>query len=172
MNRTKFRVKDVFKDDFGKRIARIDPNVVLENNLDAGDIICIYNDSTKKSTAAIAFPSDNRDSSTKIIRIDAILRRNLNASIDDIVRIRRTKSYLAQQVSFAGFKQAIIMKNPEILAEKLKNSLVSKGDIFSFRSGKKRVDLIVVNHTPQTDVVKMHENTAIFFQEKAYHEVS
>ena len=47
MNRMKFRVKDVFKDDFGKWIARIDPDVVLENNLNAGDTICIYNDSTK-----------------------------------------------------------------------------------------------------------------------------
>ncbi len=60
------------------------------------------------------------------------------------------------------------MKNPDILAEKLKNSLVSKGDIFSFRSGKKKVELIVVNHTPQTEVVKIHENTAIFFQKKTY----
>jgi len=59
------------------------------------------------------------------------------------------------------------VKNAEILAEKLKNSLVSKGDIFSFRAGKKRVDLIVINHTPQTEVVKIHGETTIFFQEKA-----
>ncbi len=168
MNEIKFRVKDVFKDDFGKGIARIDPDVVLENNLNAGDIICIYNDSMKKSTAAIAFPSDNRDKSTNVIRIDAILRRNLNASIDDVVRIKKTKSYLAQQVSFAGFQQAIILKKPDILADKLKNSLASKGDIFSFHSGNKRVDLIIINHTPQAEVVKIHENTSIFFQEKAY----
>ena len=164
----KFRVKDVFKKDFGKSIARIDPDAVLENNLNAGDIICIYDDSTNKSTAAIAFPSDSRDNGTSIIRIDAILRRNLNASIDDIVRVKKTKSYLAQQVSFAGFKQALILKKPDILAKKLKNSLVSKGDIFSFRTDEKRVDLIVINHTPQAEVVKIHENTSIFFQEKAY----
>ncbi len=168
MNEVKLRIKDVFKDDLGKSIARIDPELVLENNLNAGDTICIYNDSMKKSTAAMAFPSDNRDKGTKIIRIDAFLRRNLNALIDDIVRVRKTKSYLAQQVSFAGFQQAIILKKPDILAEKLKNSLVSKRDIFSFRSGNKRVDLIVINHTPQAEVVKIHENTSIFFQEKAY----
>ncbi|MEE9376491.1 MAG: hypothetical protein V3V33_00460 [Candidatus Lokiarchaeia archaeon] len=164
----KFRVKDVIKEDFGKNIARVDPDALLENNLNAGDIICIYDDSKQKSTAAIAFPSDNRDKGTNIIRIDAILRRNLNASIDDVVRIKKTKISLAQQVSFAGFQQAIILKKPDILAEKLKNSLVSKGDIFSFRSGKKKVDLIVINHTPQADVVKIYENTSIFFQEKAY----
>ncbi|TKJ21093.1 MAG: hypothetical protein CEE43_10465 [Promethearchaeota archaeon Loki_b32] len=80
MKNMKFGVKDVFKEDFGKNIARIDPEIIFENNLNAGDIICIYNDSTKKSTAAIAFPSDLKDKGTKIVRIDAILRRNLNAS--------------------------------------------------------------------------------------------
>ncbi len=170
MKNMKFSVKDVFKVDFGKNIARIDPEIIFENNLNAGDIICIYNDSTKKSTAAIAFPSDLKDKGTKIVRIDAILRRNLNASIDDIVRIRRIKSYLAQQVSLAGFQQNIVLKNPNILVEKLKNSLVSIGDIFSFCSGKKKIYLIVINHTPQADAVKIHEDTTIFFQEKAYQE--
>ncbi|TKJ16639.1 MAG: hypothetical protein CEE43_19550 [Promethearchaeota archaeon Loki_b32] len=170
MKNMKFGVKDVFKEDFGKNIARIDPEIIFENNLNAGDIICIYNDSTKKSTAAIAFPSDLKDKGTKIVRIDAILRRNLNASIDDIVRIRRIKSYLAQQVSLAGFQQNIVLKNPNILTEKLKNSLVSIGDIFSFCSGKKKIELIVINHTPQADAVKIHEDTTIFFQEKAYQE--
>ena len=168
----KLRIKDVIKEDLGRGIARIDPDAILENNLNAGDTICIYNDSMKKSTAAIAFPSDNRDKSKKIIRIDAILRRNLNASIDDIVRIKKIKVYLAQQVSFAGYRTGVILKNIDILAEKLKNRLVSKGDIFSFRSGNKKIDLIVVNHTPQTEVVKIHENAAIFFQENAYQEVS
>ena len=47
MKNMKFGVKDVFKEDFGKNIARIDPEIIFENNLNAGDIICIYNDSTK-----------------------------------------------------------------------------------------------------------------------------
>ena len=158
----KLRIKDLFKEDFGTRITRIDPDVILENNFNSGDTICIYNDSMKKSTGAIAFPSDKRDKGTNFIRIDAILRRN------DNVRFENTRSYLAQQVSFAGFNQGIIVKNAEVLTEKLKNCLVSKGDIFSFRAGTKRVDLIVINHTPQTEVVKIHENTSIFFQEKAY----
>lgn len=170
MKNMKFRVKDVFKVDFGKNIARIDPEIIFNNNLNAGDIICVYNDSTKKSTAAIAFPSEIRDKGTKFVRIDAILRRNLNTSIDDIVRIRRIKSYLAQQVSFAGFQQNIVLNNPNILVEKLKNSLVSIGDIFSFCSGKKKIELIVINHTPQADAVKIHEDTTIFFQENEYQE--
>ncbi len=44
----KLRITDAFKDDFGKDIARIDPKIVSESNIDVGDTICIYNDSTKK----------------------------------------------------------------------------------------------------------------------------
>lgn len=162
------RIKDAFKDDFGKGIARIDPNIVSEKDLDAGDSICIYNESTKKYTAAIIFPSEHRDKGTKIIRIDASLRRNLNASIDDVVRIKTVNENLAQQVSLAGIQTGLILKNPNILAEKLKNALVSKGDIFSFQVGNRKLDLIVINHTPQVDVVRIHKNTNFFCQKEPF----
>jgi len=45
---------------------------------------------------------------------------------------------------------------------------VSKDDIFSFCSGNVKVDLIIINHTPQTEIVKMIENTSIYCQEIAY----
>jgi len=92
-------------------------------------------------------------------------RRNLDASIDDVVRIQKTKDYLATQVIFAGYQKKYILKNSKILVEKLKNRLVSKGDIFSFRSGSNRVDLIVVDHAPQAQIVKIHKKTRVTMQE-------
>ncbi len=166
----KLKIKEAFKGDFGKGIARIDPQIVSESNINVGDAICIYNDSTKKTTAAIVFPSDIKDNSANIIRIDALLRRNLNASLEDIVRTKKTKNHLAQQVSLAGYKRGIILNNPDVLVKSLKDRVVSKGDIFTFRSGSKKVDLIVVNHTPQTEVVKIHKGTKIFCQEQAYYQ--
>ena len=155
------RVKDTFKEDIGMGIARIDPEMISEQKIDAGDTICIYNDSTQQFTPAIAYPSEHRDKGTKTIRIDAFSRRNLNASIDDIVRIQKTRDDLATQVSFAGYQKKYVMKNEKVLAEKLQNRLVSKGDILSFRNKEKRVDLVVVDHTPQTQVVKIHDKTRI-----------
>lgn len=147
----KLKIKDAFKADFGKGIARIDPKIVSENNIDVGDTICIYNEFKNKFTVAVVFPSDPRDEDTNIIRIDALLRRNLNANLEDIVKTKKTKNYLAQQVSFAGYKKEIILKNPDGLVKKLKDRVVSKGDIFTFRCGSNKVDLIVINHTPQTE---------------------
>ncbi len=169
INDIKLKVKDAFKGDFGKSIARIDPKIVLESNIDVGDTICIYNDSKKKLTAAIVSPNYPRDEGTNIIRIDALLRRNLNASLEDIVRTKKTKNYLAQQVSFAGYKKGIILKSPDVLVKTLKDRVVSKGDILTFRCGSEKIDLIVVNHTPQTEVVKIHQGTKIFCQEQAYY---
>lgn len=165
----KLRIKDAFKGDFGKGIAQIDPKIVSESNIDVGDTICIYNESKKKFTAAIVFPSDPRDEGTNIIRIDALLRRNLKATLEDIVKIKKTKNHLAQQVSFAGYKKEIILKNPDGLVKTLKDRVVSKGDIFTFRCENKKVDLIVINHTPQTEVVKIHNGTNIFCQKQAYY---
>ncbi len=165
----KLRIKDAFKGDFGKGIARIDPKIVSESNINVSDTICIYNDSTKKRTAAMVLPSVIKDNGTNIIRIDALLRRNLSASLEDIVRTKKTKNHLAQQVSFAGYKKGIILKNPIGLVKNLEDRVVSKGDIFTFQCGSNKIDLIVINHTPQTEVVKIHNGTNIFCQKQAYY---
>ncbi len=168
MNELKLRVRDIFKEDIGKDIARVDPAIFTEFNLKIDDLIQIINESNEKSTAAIVCPSDLRDKGKKVIRVDAFKRRNLGISVDDIVKIKKTKIALAQQVSFAGYKKGIILKNPKALIKELNNKLISKGDIFTFLAGNERIDLIVINHTPETEVVRMHTNTAIYCQEKAY----
>lgn len=114
MNEVKLRVKDVFKDDIGKSTARIDPEIFSETNLNTGEIINITSIISKKSTGAYIFPSNLKDKATRVIRIDANLRRNLSVKIDDIVRIKKTKINLAQQVSFAGFQKGIILKKPKV----------------------------------------------------------
>ena len=115
MNEMKLRVKDGFKADIGKCIARIDPEVFSAVNLNIGDIIHITNNTTKKSTGAFIFPSDLRDKGTRIIRLYANIRRNLGISINDVVKIKKTKIQLAQQVSFAGYQDGIILRNLGLL---------------------------------------------------------
>ena len=121
MIKRKFRVKDGFKVDIGKCIARIDPEIFSEVNLNTGDIIYITNVTSKKSTGTFIFPGDLRDKGTRIIRIDANIRRNLGISINDVVKIKKTKIKLAQQVSFAGYQEGIILRNPGLLKQKLEN---------------------------------------------------
>ncbi|MFX1574759.1 MAG: hypothetical protein ACFFB0_18645 [Promethearchaeota archaeon] len=172
MSELKLRVKDIFKEDNGKDIARIDPAVFTKFNINTNDIIQIINAYNENFTAAKVYPSDLKDKEKKIIRIDAFKRRNIGVLVDDIVIIKKTKIAFAQQVSFAGYKKGIILKNPKALVKKLNDKLVSKGDIFTFQTGSERVDLIVINHTPETVVVRMHPNTAIYCQEKFYDKIT
>ena len=164
----KLRIKDAFKEDLGKGIARCDPTLFLKHNLNSGDVVYIVSPSSKKNTGAYILPSDPKDKDTKIIRLDAQLRRNLSAIIDDIVIINKTKTQLAQQVSFAGYHKGISLKKPNALVEKLKKSLVTEGDIFTFRSSKEKMELIVINHTPTTEVVRIDKNTRIYCQPQPY----
>lgn len=168
MFKIKVQIKDAFKEDLGKGIARCDPALLLDYNLNSGDIINIISPSSKKNTAAYVFPSDLRDKDTRIIRLDAQLRRNLSSLIDDIVIIYKSRIDSAQQVSFAGYQKRISLLNPNLLKERLKNWLITKGDIITFVSGSEKLELIVINHTPQLEVVRIDRNTTLFCQEQSY----
>lgn len=169
-NRT-VRIKDAFKDDAGRGIIRADPEVVEEINLKTGDVIEIKHPVTKQKTAALLYPGKPEDVGSKSIRIDSSLRRNLNASIDDLVEIRKIKADLAQEITFAGLEEAVILKNSQQLANKLENRVITKGDILSFHSYGRRVDLIIVNYSPQADAVRIHLDTKIILSERSHKEL-
>ncbi|MFW9939772.1 MAG: hypothetical protein ACFFFT_01935 [Candidatus Thorarchaeota archaeon] len=164
----KLRIKDAFKEDLGKGIARCDPSLFSKYNLDSGDVIHIINPSSKNDTASYIHPSDPKDKDSQVIRLDAQSRRNLGAMIDDTVIINKTKTQSAQQISFAGYHKGISLKKPNLLMEKLKGHLVTIGDIFIFRSSKEKIELIVINHTPTTEVVRIGKNTRFFCQQQPY----
>jgi hypothetical protein len=52
-NPRKVRIKDAFKEDAGKGIIRIDPDVSNELNLKVGDVIEIVHPFTNKNTVAL-----------------------------------------------------------------------------------------------------------------------
>ena len=83
----KLRVKDAFKEDAGRGIVRIDPNIIDILDLKTGDVLEISHPVSNKVTAALLYPGRREDTGTGIIRMDTSLRRNLNASLDDIVKI-------------------------------------------------------------------------------------
>jgi transitional endoplasmic reticulum ATPase len=167
----KLRVKDAFKEDAGRGIVRIDPDLTSELNLKTGDVIEIAHPTTNLKTAALLWPGRTEDKETGIIRIDQSLRRNLGASLDDIVEIRKIEAALADKITFAGLKEAIILKNSQQLARKLENRVITKDDILSFYAYGRRIDLVVVDYSPKSDSVRIHLDTRIVFSEKSHREL-
>jgi len=167
----KVRVKDAFKQDAGRGRVRIDPALVDLQGWKTGDVIEISHPQTLERTAALLYPGKSEDSETNIIRMDASLRRNLKASIDDIVVIRKIDAALAKTVVFAGLEEAVILRNSQQLANKLENRVITKNDILSFYAYGRRVDLIVVRFSPKADAVRIHLDTEVFLSEKSHKEL-
>ena len=166
----KLRVKDAFKDDSGLGRVRIDPDVVKKLKFKTGDAIEIYHPISKSKTAALLFPGKQEDSGTGIIRIDPFLRRNIDATIDDYVEIRKIKTALAEKVVFASLTESIVFR-PRQLNSLLENRVVTKDDILSFYSYNKKYDMIVIDFQPRIDAVRIHLGTEIKLSEKTHKEL-
>ncbi|MHA1489526.1 MAG: AAA family ATPase [Promethearchaeota archaeon] len=162
----KVRIKDAFKEDAGKGIVRIDPNVFNELKFKTGDVIEIVHLKVNKKTASIIRTGKNEDKGTNIIRMDPSERRNLNASIDDYVEIRKIEASLAESLTFAGLEGSFIIRDPQQLSRKLEKRVITKGDSLSFYAMGRRIDLVVVDYTPKTEAVRIHLDTKIIFTEK------
>lgn len=167
----KVRVKDAFKQDAGRGIVRVDPELVNLQGWKTGDVLAISHPKTLEKTAALLYPGRSEDKGTNVIRMDASLRRNLGASIDDIVMIRKVDTALAEKVTFAGLEEAVILRNSQQLASKLENRVITKNDILSFYAYGRRVDLIVVNFSPKAPAVRIHLDTQIVLSEKSHKEL-
>lgn len=123
-----------------------------------------------KKTVAILSLGKKDIKGTKIIQMDAALRRNLGVLLEDIVEIRKIEASLANIVTFAGLEEAIILKSTQHLAKKLESRVITKDDILSFYAYGRRVDLVVVDYNPKVDAVRIHLGTKIILSEKSYKE--
>ncbi len=156
---SELRVKDAFKEDAGKGIVRIDTSIMQELNLKAGDVIEIVHPHVNKKTVALVSPGKEEEKEKNIIRIDPSIRRNLGSSIDDIIKIRKIEASIANSVIFTGVDDSLILRNTQQLARRLENRVVTKGDILSFYTYGKRIDLVVLDFTPKSEAVRIFLTT-------------
>ncbi|TFF99541.1 MAG: AAA family ATPase [Promethearchaeota archaeon] len=166
----KVRVKDALKEDVGKGRVRVDPALMNENGWKTGDVIKITHPQTFEDTAALLYPGKIKDGKN-IIRMDGSLRRNLKASIDDIVIIRKIDVGVAQKVVFAGLEEAVILRNSQQLADILENRVITKNDVLDFYAVGRKFSLIVTDYYPRTDAVKITAETEVELSEKSHKEL-
>jgi len=170
-NVKKVKIKDAYKGDAGRGRIRIDPNIIKEMNIKNGDVIEISYPSTGKKTAALLYPGNEEDKGTNAIRIDSSLRRNLDATLDDIVEIREIPTALAEKITFAGVEESVVLRRSEQLVKMLENRVITKGDIISFNAMGRRMDFIVIDFSPKASAVRIHLHTKITFSERTHKEL-
>ena len=167
----KLRIKDAYKEDAGRGIVRIDPDIFKELNLRTGDVVEIYHSISNKKTAGLLYPARKEDQGTKIIRMDTSLRRNVDASLEDLVDIRKIEAVPADKVKFAGLQEVTILRNRQQLARTLENRVITKNDTLSFYSYGRRIDLVVINFVPKSDAVRIHIDTKIILSDKSFKDI-
>lgn len=173
MNNINLRIIDAFKGDVGKGFIRIDPDIAKSLAIETGDVIEVSRPITGKRSAALLYPGREEDRGSQTIRLDPFFRRNINASLDDLVEIRKIDAPLANQITFACLKEVIILRNSQDLLEILENRIFTEEDILSFYSPsiKKRIDLAVINYFPKADAVRINFETEIKISDKTQQEL-
>lgn len=136
----KLRIKDACKEDAGRGIVRIDPDVINKLNLKIGDVIRISHPLVNKITVALLSSGRIEDKEKQIIRLDPSLRRNLDASIDDLVEIKKIDAKIADILTFTGLNSSLIPRDPQALARKLEKRVVTMGDNLSFYAMGHRIE--------------------------------
>ena len=85
--------------DVGRRIARIDPKVPQDCQIQTGDALKIS--SEKTDTVALSWPARQDDYGKGLIRIDGYLRNKLDVGINDRVQVSKAVTKDAKSVTLA-----------------------------------------------------------------------
>lgn len=149
--------------DVGRGIARIDPAVMEVLGLTSGDVVEIIG---KKSTVALCWPGYPEDENRGIIRMDGIARKNAGVSIDEKVGIRKIDAKPAEKITFAPTEPLKIMGGEEYLGQILEGRVVTRGDIIEINVMNRRINLVVVSHSPSSDAVIIFRSTKVRLSEK------
>lgn len=156
----------------GKALIVIDQNIIEKYEFKKGDIIELVNTSSEKCTATILYGSIEEDKGQNVVRIDSSLRRNLEVKENEIVTIRKADYFYANKVILAGLDEVIIIRRISKLTHLLNGRPITREDILSFNALGRRIDLVVVDFEPSSNVVIIKEDTEIILIEQTYEELT
>jgi transitional endoplasmic reticulum ATPase len=125
------RVAEAKHRDVGKRRARMDPRHMEYLGIRAGEVIEI---SGKRSTAVTAWPADEEEKETDIIRIDGQTRKNAGAGLNDLLNVKKKDCRHAKSVTLMPLGNSNITVDKEFcdfVKNRLKGYPLNEGDEIS-----------------------------------------
>src|SRR6476660_1003833 len=165
-NRARFVANDKDDDnkeknskDVGKRIARLDPKIAKEYNIDIGDALEIS--SEKAKVVVLNWPAYKHEFGKSLIILDGYTRKKLEVDINDKVEIRKTEIAKAKSIVLAPTEPLRIRGAAWFISRILINQTVTKGDIVPIGIMGQAIHLIVVSTNPQKDSLLVTDQTKI-----------
>ncbi len=115
------------REDFGRGIARLDTKIMRKIGVKEGDVIGIEG---KRKTGAIIIKGYPADIGLNILRIDGLVRKNCDASIGEIVKIRKANAKEAKSITLAPYQKGFMLHiSPNLLKQNLLMRPMMRGDI-------------------------------------------
>ena len=153
------RVGEAKQRDVGKKRARIGPEAMDYLKVTPGDIIDVMG---SRSSCAVVWPVDEDEKFPDIIRIDGQTRKNIGASLNDIVKVKKVTSKIAKSVSLTPLNDTVTVDKEftDFVKNRLKGLPISHGDEISVMILGNSMDFKITKTSPK-HVVKIDRSTIL-----------
>jgi transitional endoplasmic reticulum ATPase len=158
------KVAEAEQRDVGRKIGRVDPEIVERLNITTGDALELS--SLGRKTTVLSWPAKESDRGKGIIRIDGLTRNRLDVGINDLIEIRAVESKDAKSITFAPTEPLRITGGEQYLAEYLNGALMTKGDMVPINVMGRRIDLVVISTNPSGPVI-INDSTEVIISEES-----
>jgi transitional endoplasmic reticulum ATPase len=122
-----------------------------------GDIIDVMG---SRSSCAVVWPVDEDEKFPDIIRIDGQTRKNIGASLNDIVKVKKVSTKIAKSVSLTPLNDTVTVDKEftDFVKNRLKGLPISHGDEISVMILGNSMDFKITKTTPK-HIVKIDRAT-------------
>ena len=159
------RVGEAKQRDIGKKRARIGPDAMDHLKVTPGDIIEVMG---SRTSCAVVWPVDEDEKSPDIIRIDGQTRKNVGASLNDIVKIRKATSKIAKSVVLIPVNDSVTVDKEftDFVKNRLKGLPITHGDEISVMILGNSMDFKISKTSPK-HIVKIDRATNLTISTEA-----
>jgi len=151
------RIGEAKQRDVGKKRARIGPEAMDFLKVTPGDIIEVMG---SRTSCAVVWPVDEDEKLPDIIRVDGQTRKNIGASLNDFVKIRKVTSKFAKAVSLTPVNDSVTVDKEftDFVKNRLKGLPITHGDEISVMILGNSMDFKITKTSPK-GVVKIDRST-------------
>ena len=143
--------------DVGKKRARIGPEAMDTLKVTPGDIIEVTG---SKTSCAAVWPVDEDEKMQDIVRVDGQTRKNVGATLNEVVSIKKVISKIAKTVALTPVNDSVTIDKEftDFVKNRLKGLPVTDGDEISVMILGNSMDFKITKTAPK-GVVKIDRST-------------
>ncbi len=142
------RVGEAKQRDVGKKRARVGPDAMDFLKVNPGDIIEITG---KRTSCAVAWPTDEDDKFPDVVRIDGQTRKNIGSALNDVVKIKKATTKVAKTIVLLPVSDVVTVDKEftDFVKNRLKGLPFCQGDEISVMILGNSMDFKISKTTPK-----------------------